>query len=40
MLAHAGLFRFGASSLANDIVLQLESNAPAATRRGDYFTKD
>ena len=34
------LFRFGASSLANDILMQLEKQESGIYQSGDYFSKD
>ncbi|HYE78816.1 MAG TPA: deoxyribose-phosphate aldolase [bacterium] len=34
------LFRFGASSLANDLLMQLERERTGRYQGGDYFTKD
>ena len=34
------LFRFGASKLANDILMQLKKQATGAYQSGDYFSKD
>ena len=33
-------FRFGASSLANDILMQLAKEASGVYQGGDYFSKD
>ena len=35
-----GWFRFGASSLANDVLMQLEKQATGAYQSADYFSKD
>jgi deoxyribose-phosphate aldolase len=34
------LFRFGASSLVNDILMQLEKQATGAYQSADYFSRD
>ena len=34
------LFRFGASSLANDILMQLKKQESGIYQSGDYFSKD
>ena len=34
------LFRFGASSLANDILMQLKKQESGIHQSGDYFSKD
>ena len=33
-------FRFGASSLANDVLMQLEKQATGRYQSADYFSKD
>jgi deoxyribose-phosphate aldolase len=33
-------FRFGASSLANDVLMQLQKQATGVYQSGDYFSKD
>jgi deoxyribose-phosphate aldolase len=33
-------FRFGASSLANDVLMQLRKQATGVYQSEDYFTKD
>jgi deoxyribose-phosphate aldolase len=33
-------FRFGASSLANDVLMQLSKQRTGAYESGDYFSKD
>ncbi len=35
-----GLFRFGASSLANDVLMQIEKQLTGAYQSADYFSKD
>ena len=37
---HPELFRFGASSLVNDILMQLEKQATGAYQSADYFSRD
>jgi deoxyribose-phosphate aldolase len=34
------LFRFGASSLANDVLMQLEKQESGIYQSADYFSKD
>jgi len=34
------LFRFGASSLANDVLMQLEKQRTGVYQSADYFSKD
>jgi deoxyribose-phosphate aldolase len=34
------LFRFGASTLLNDVLMQLEKERTGAYQGGDYFSKD
>jgi len=34
------LFRFGASSLANDVLMQLVKQETGVYQSGDYFSKD
>jgi len=34
------LFRFGASSLANDVLMQLQKQATGVYQSADYFSKD
>ena len=34
------LFRFGASTLLNDVLMQLEKERTGAYQAGDYFSKD
>jgi deoxyribose-phosphate aldolase len=34
------LFRFGASSLANDILMQIKKQKSGAYQSADYFSKD
>lgn len=36
----ADLFRFGASTLLNDVLMQLETQRTGAYQGGDYFSKD
>jgi deoxyribose-phosphate aldolase len=33
-------FRFGASSLANDVLMQLQKQATGVYQSADYFSKD
>jgi len=33
-------FRFGASSLANDVLMQLKKQQTGVYQSGDYFSKD
>jgi deoxyribose-phosphate aldolase len=33
-------FRFGASSLANDVLMQLSKEKTGVYQSGDYFSKD
>ena len=37
---HPNLFRFGASSLANDVLMQLEKQRTGRYQSGDYFSLD
>jgi deoxyribose-phosphate aldolase len=37
---HADMFRFGASSLLNDVLMQLRKEKTGAYQSGDYFTMD
>ncbi|NNF66418.1 MAG: deoxyribose-phosphate aldolase, partial [Gammaproteobacteria bacterium] len=34
------LFRFGASSLANDVLMQLQKQKTGAYQSADYFSRD
>ena len=36
----ADLFRIGASTLLNDVLMQLEKERTGAYQSGDYFSKD
>ena len=37
---NADMFRFGASSLLNDVLMQLKKEKTGAYQSGDYFTLD